>query len=72
MGGMMELDRHFNHDIVIARYGPSDEPVEYAVECETCFEVIVWEAAQAAPRGSGIHQAKPYYVTKNKCPTLNV
>jgi hypothetical protein len=45
MGGMMELDRHFSHDIVIARYGPSDEPVEYAVECETCFEVIVWEEA---------------------------
>lgn len=42
---MMELDRHFDHDIVIARYGPSDEPLEYAVECETCFEVIVWEAA---------------------------
>jgi hypothetical protein len=42
---MMELDRHFSHDIVIARYGPSDEPVEYAVECETCFEVIVWEEA---------------------------
>lgn len=47
----MELDRHFNHDIVIARYGPSDEPVEYAVECETCFEVIVWEEAQPQPSG---------------------
>ncbi len=52
---MMELDRHFSHDIVIARYGPSDEPVEYAVECETCFEVIVWEEAQ--PRKGGTLKA---------------
>ena len=39
---MMELERHFNHDIVIARYsGLDDEPVNYAVECETCYEVII-------------------------------
>ena len=39
---MMELERHFNHDIVIARYsGLDDEPVNYAVECEDCFEVII-------------------------------
>jgi hypothetical protein len=43
---MMELERHFNHDIVIAKYSAmDDEPIEYAVECETCFEVIVWEKA---------------------------
>lgn len=40
----MELERHFNHDIVIARYsGLDDEPVNYAVECETCNEVIIDE-----------------------------
>ena len=39
---MMELERHFNHSIVIARYsGLDDEPVNYAVECEDCFEVII-------------------------------
>jgi hypothetical protein len=38
----MELERHFNHDIVIAKYSGLDgEPVSYSVECETCFEVII-------------------------------
>ena len=42
----MELERHFDHDIVIAKYrGLDGEPVEYAVECETCFEVITWQEA---------------------------
>ena len=41
----MNLAEHFDHDIVIARYGPTDKPIEYAVECETCFEVIVWQEA---------------------------
>lgn len=40
----MELERHFNHSIVIAKYsGLDDEPVNYAVECEDCHEVIVDE-----------------------------
>lgn len=40
----MELYRHFDHDIVIAKYsGKDDEPVNYSVECETCNEVIVDE-----------------------------
>lgn len=41
----MNLADHFDHDIVIARYGYSDNPIEYAVECETCFEVIVSQEA---------------------------
>jgi len=42
----MELERHFDHNIVIAKYHNLDgEPVEYAVECEDCFEVIVWQEA---------------------------
>ena len=41
----MEIAKHFDHDIVIAEYGDSDNTYEYAIECETCFEVIVWEEA---------------------------
>jgi hypothetical protein len=41
---MYELDKHFGHNIVIAKYsGLDNEPVNYSVECETCFEVIVDE-----------------------------
>lgn len=44
----MNLHEHFDHDIVIARYSTVDgEPVNYAVECETCFEVIIDDEAYA-------------------------
>jgi hypothetical protein len=34
--------KHFDHDIVIAKYsGLDDEPVNYSVECEDCYEVII-------------------------------
>ncbi len=40
----MEIAKHFDHDIVIARYSGLDgEPVNYAVECETCHEIITDE-----------------------------
>ena len=40
--------RHFNHDIVIAKYtGLDDEPVNYSVECEDCHEVIIDDEAFA-------------------------
>ena len=40
----LELERHFNHSIVIARYsGLMGEPVNYSIECEDCFEVIIDE-----------------------------
>ena len=40
----MEIGKHFGHDVVVAKYvGMDNEPVNYAVECETCFEVIVDE-----------------------------
>ena len=36
------FERHFNHDIVIARYlGLDGAPVNYSVECEDCNEVII-------------------------------
>ena len=38
----MELEHHFNHDIVIAKYsGLDNESISYSVECETCNEVII-------------------------------
>lgn len=38
---MHELGRHYGHSIVIAKYSDLDgEPVNYAVECNDCFEVI--------------------------------
>ena len=37
---MSKIANHFGHRIVIARYGLANEPVNYAVECEDCFEVI--------------------------------
>ena len=41
--------RHFDHNIVIARYhGLDDEPISYSVECEDCFEVIIDDEALQA------------------------
>jgi hypothetical protein len=37
---MNKIAPHFGHNIVIACYGLPNEPVNYAVECEDCFEVI--------------------------------
>jgi hypothetical protein len=39
----MELDKHFDHRIVIAKYYDEHGPVNYSVECEDCFEVIIDE-----------------------------
>ncbi len=36
-----ELKRHIGHDIVCVPYGEADNPVNVAVECETCNEVIL-------------------------------
>ena len=42
------FERHFNHDIVIARYTTvAGEPVNYSVECEDCHEVIIDDEAFA-------------------------
>lgn len=41
----LELDRHFDHDIVIAKYSDEHGPVNYAVECITCYEVIIDDEA---------------------------
>ncbi len=43
----MELEKHFDHDIVIAKYTDGIVEPSYAVECETCFEVIIDDEAYA-------------------------
>ncbi len=32
---------HFGHDIVIAKYTDGIAEPVYAVECETCYEVLI-------------------------------
>lgn len=32
---------HFGHDVVIAKYTDGIVEPSYAVECETCFEVLI-------------------------------
>jgi hypothetical protein len=40
----MEIAKHYGHKIVVAEYHELDNtPVNYSVECEDCFEVIVDE-----------------------------
>jgi hypothetical protein len=36
-----ELNAHYGHEVVVVRYGPEDAPVNVAVECETCNEVLL-------------------------------
>jgi hypothetical protein len=37
-----ELSRHYGHEIVVARYtGESGEPVNVAIECNDCNEVLL-------------------------------
>lgn len=36
-----ELKRHIGHDIVCVSYGDPNDPVNVAVECETCNEVLL-------------------------------
>ena len=35
-----ELVSHFGHSIVVVTYG-QDSPVNVAIECEDCFEVLL-------------------------------
>jgi hypothetical protein len=37
----MNLAEHFDHDIVIAKYTDGIVEPSYAVECDTCNEVII-------------------------------
>jgi len=39
----MELEKHYNHNIEIARYGD----FAYAIECVDCYEVITDDEAYA-------------------------
>jgi hypothetical protein len=36
-----DLKHHFGHNIVTALYGPKENPVNVAIECETCNEVLL-------------------------------
>jgi len=38
--GYHDLTGHIGHEIVVARYG-ADEPVNVAIECETCGTVLL-------------------------------
>lgn len=38
-----DLARHYGHEIEIGLYADGDDPVNYAVECMTCYEVIIDE-----------------------------
>lgn len=36
-----DLKQHIGHRIVCVGYGPKKDPVNVAVECETCSEVLM-------------------------------
>lgn len=36
-----ELNPHYGHEVVVSRYGPVDDPVNVAIECETCNTVLL-------------------------------
>ena len=55
----LELERHFNHSIVIAKYsGLDDEPVNYSIECEDCFEVIIDQDVSGSQYNKSIKQER--------------
>jgi hypothetical protein len=36
-----DLKRHTGHKVVVACYGDKDNPHNVAVECETCYEILM-------------------------------
>lgn len=40
MSNFDELLKHKGHKIVIAAYGQESDPLNVAIECETCYEVL--------------------------------
>lgn len=56
-----KIRAHRGHRIEVAVYGPLDDPVNAAVECMTCSEVIVDEDAPwvDAPRVSVTIASQP-------------
>ena len=43
-GGYEDLKEHVGHDVVVVAYkepGSKDEPVNVAIECETCGVVLI-------------------------------
>ncbi len=44
-----DLQGHIGHDVRCVRYGPADDPVNVAIECETCGEVLFSEDKPTLP-----------------------
>lgn len=43
----MSLVEHFGHSVAIVRYfGVDDRPINYSLECQECFEVIIDEEVE--------------------------
>ena len=40
---MTRMSRHYDHNVVVARYTDGVVEPVYAIECEDCFEVIFGE-----------------------------
>ena len=41
-GGYKDLKEHIGHSVVVVGYGPEgEEPVNVAIECEDCGEVLI-------------------------------
>lgn len=44
----MKIQQHYGHEIVVAQYAtPEGKPVNFAIECMDCFEVLVDEEVNA-------------------------
>lgn len=43
----MEIKRHYGHEIVVAQYTDQQgDPVNFAIECLDCYEVLADEDVQ--------------------------
>lgn len=40
---MTEIAQHLGHEIVIAKYGYSDDTQHHTIECRDCMEIIIEE-----------------------------
>lgn len=37
----IEIKEHYGHEIVVAQYSQNGNPVNYAIECLVCTEVLM-------------------------------
>ena len=47
----MSIKDHYKHRIEIARYGTEENPVNFAIECVNCFEVLADEEMEELTNG---------------------